>query len=29
MTRNKPINSDSNKCRSFVALLIAAGYGQR
>ncbi len=26
---NKPINSDSKKRRSFVALLFAAGYGQR
>jgi len=29
MTHNKPINSDSKKRRSFVALLFAAGYGRR
>lgn len=26
---NKPINSDSKKRRSFVALHFAAGYGRR
>lgn len=26
---NKPINADSQKLRSFVAPLSAAGYGQR
>ena len=26
---NKPINSDIQKRRSFVASLLAAGYGQR
>ena len=29
MTHNKPINPDSKKRRSFVALLFAAGYDQR
>lgn len=29
ITANKPINSDSKKSRSFVALLFAAGYRQR
>jgi hypothetical protein len=29
MTHNKPINSDSQKLRSFVAPLLAAGYGRR
>lgn len=26
---NKPMNADSQKLRSFVAPLVAAGYGQR
>jgi hypothetical protein len=29
MRSNKPINPDSKKRRSFVALLFAAGYGKR
>lgn len=29
MRSNKPINADSQKLRSFVAPLLAAGYGQR
>lgn len=29
MKHNQPINQDSEKRRSFVALLFAAGYGRR